>query len=53
MAMLKTPTTTNEEGPLTSGVARFISWPLDDRAARLDIIVQAYIGARRHLHKGH
>jgi len=52
MAMLKTPTTTNEEGALTSGVARFISWSLDDGAARLDVTVRIHIGTRRFHHKG-
>jgi hypothetical protein len=52
MPMLKILTTTNEEGALTSGVARFISWPLDDGAVRLDITVRVYIGTRRFHHKG-
>jgi len=52
MAMLKILTTTNEEGALTSGVARFISWPLDDGAARLNITVRSHIGTRRYHRKG-
>jgi hypothetical protein len=52
MPMPKMPTTTNEEGALTSGVARFISWSLDDGASRLDITVQGYIGTLPFHYKG-
>jgi hypothetical protein len=44
-------TTTNEEGARTSGVTRFISWPLDDRAFQLDIIVESYMGMPRFRRK--